>query len=276
VSERIDDVARRLRDEETAQNVAANTHLAWKRLRSPLVDTDIRSNYIMSVRFNKIVALLERDFGLRGKTILSCGCGSALYEIAFAKRGATIWAYDISDGMLEIARHNAKLHDAEINFFRSDELHLNSELDRVRLPQVDIFWGSSILHHLASPETFRQCMMNRVHSNSLAVFCEPVSSGLVNRIRKSSLNIYHQTQTEHETAWTLQEYKEYLRKVFLKVEFLYPLNMTAGIQKILKKFLPNESLDRASPYLLAADSVLSTIPGSRELFTWHITILAHN
>ena len=84
MSERIDEVVRRLRDEETAQNEAAKTHVAWKRLRSPLVDTNIHSNYIMSVRFNKLVALLERNFGLRGKTILSCGCGSALYEIAFA------------------------------------------------------------------------------------------------------------------------------------------------------------------------------------------------
>ena len=141
MSKRIDEVVRRLRDEEAAQNLAAKTHVAWKRLRSPLVDTNIHSNYIMSVRFNKLVALLEHDFGLRGKTILSCGCGSALYEIAFAKRGATIWAYDISDEMLEIASHNAKLHDAEINFFRSDELHLSSDLERIRLAQVDIFWG---------------------------------------------------------------------------------------------------------------------------------------
>ena len=220
MSEHIDEVVRRLRDEETAQNEAAKTHVAWKRLRSPLVDTNIHSNYIMSVRFNKIAALLERNFGLRGKTILSCGCGSALYEIAFAKRGATVWAYDISEGMLEIASHNAKLHNAEINFFKSHELRLSRDLDKVRLLQVDIVWGSSILHHLASPETFRQCILSRIHSNTIAVFCEPVSSGLVNTIRKSALNIYHHTQTEHETAWPLQEYKEYLLKIFRKVEFL--------------------------------------------------------
>jgi len=90
------EVVKRLQEGESEQDEAARKGAARARLDRPIIDTAIHSDYIMYVRFNEVVKLIARKFGLAGKTVLGCGCGGALYEIALAKHGAAVWAYDLS------------------------------------------------------------------------------------------------------------------------------------------------------------------------------------
>jgi 2-polyprenyl-3-methyl-5-hydroxy-6-metoxy-1,4-benzoquinol methylase len=267
------DIRKRLEGEEAEYDHAAKTHMAPIRKDHPFIDTVIRDNYIMSVRFNAMAELLERRFGIAGKTVLGCGCGGAYYEIALAKRGASVWAYDISSGMLDIARHNARIHDTQLRLFRSDELNLSQDLEKQGAPPIDIFWGASILHHLSSPSDFLQVMAQRGHEKSVAVFFEPVSNKIVDRVRNSSLNVLHKMQTEHEHVWTQEAYRAYLQGVFRNVELLYPLNAVGGLQKVMKTFLPNKLVDSGSRFALASDRMLGTV---LPRLTWHTTLLAYN
>ncbi len=66
--------------------------------------------------------------------ILDIGTGSGCIAIALAKELSTyeVWALDISDKALSIAKENAKLNHVNINFIQKDilkKIHLNTKFD---------------------------------------------------------------------------------------------------------------------------------------------------
>ena len=70
-------------------------------------------------RFQATVDILG---DVRGKTILDVGCGSGIYAIYFAQRGAEVTGIDFSQGMLSLARKNARNETCEIHFITDDFL----------------------------------------------------------------------------------------------------------------------------------------------------------
>ncbi|MBI5575901.1 MAG: class I SAM-dependent methyltransferase [Deltaproteobacteria bacterium] len=59
---------------------------------------------------------------VRGKSILDVGCGSGIYSIYFAGKGARVTGLDFSDNMIALARRNASEENCEVEFAGGDFL----------------------------------------------------------------------------------------------------------------------------------------------------------
>jgi 2-polyprenyl-3-methyl-5-hydroxy-6-metoxy-1,4-benzoquinol methylase len=70
-------------------------------------------------RFETTVGILG---DVAGKRILDVGCGSGVYAIHFAKRGAEVTGIDFSAPMLALAEKNAAREGCRIRFMRGDFL----------------------------------------------------------------------------------------------------------------------------------------------------------
>lgn len=55
---------------------------------------------------------------VKGKRILDCGCGAGLESASLAKRGAKVFACDVSESMIELARKNDET--GSVKFFQGD------------------------------------------------------------------------------------------------------------------------------------------------------------
>ncbi|MEO9511351.1 MAG: peptide chain release factor N(5)-glutamine methyltransferase [Flavobacteriaceae bacterium] len=106
--------------------------------------------------------------GSRDLNILDVGTGSGCIAIALARKlpNAKVYAMDVSEGALEVAKSNAELNQVEINFFRADILKL--ELQPKPKPKFDII--------VSNPPYVRELEKNEIKKNvkdyepSLALF----------------------------------------------------------------------------------------------------------
>jgi len=53
-------------------------------------------------------------------SVLDCGCGPGRHSIMFSRLGLDVGAFDIDEGMLKVARKNAKEARRKIRFFKAD------------------------------------------------------------------------------------------------------------------------------------------------------------
>ena len=76
----------------------------------------------------RLVELIEKETNLNsGTSILDMACGAGRHSIAFAKRGYTVTAVDLSQRLLAEAKKNATIAGVNINFILSDVLEFDSE-----------------------------------------------------------------------------------------------------------------------------------------------------
>jgi ubiquinone/menaquinone biosynthesis C-methylase UbiE len=68
-------------------------------------------------RFQATVDILG---DVRGKTVLDVGCGSGIYAIYFARKGAAVTGIDFSENMLALARKNAESENCKIDLIHDD------------------------------------------------------------------------------------------------------------------------------------------------------------
>jgi len=59
-----------------------------------------------------------------GDRVLDAGCGTGIYSLELAKRGAFVAGLDASSGMLELARAKAGRAGLNIDFVKADALHI--------------------------------------------------------------------------------------------------------------------------------------------------------
>lgn len=74
-----------------------------------------------------------------GAKILDVGCGSGIYAVYFAKRGAEVTGIDFSDPMLDLARRNAEEEGCRIRFIRGDFLRQALEPGYDHVLMIGIF-----------------------------------------------------------------------------------------------------------------------------------------
>jgi ubiquinone/menaquinone biosynthesis C-methylase UbiE len=88
------------------------------------------------------------DGEIKGKTVLDSGCGTGIFSIIFANRGAArVTGIDISEGSLGTARGlRDKFGLRNVDFRREDMLHLPFADD-----SFDIVWAWGTVHHTTDP-----------------------------------------------------------------------------------------------------------------------------
>lgn len=126
--------------------------------------------------FNKIFrkAIFERyDITFReaddvsGKTVLDVGCGSGVYSVDFARRGAArVVGIDFSENMLRIARHEAERHGVTE---RCEFIHANF-LDATLPREFDVAIAMGVFDYLPEPAPFLRKMASVTRGHLIASF----------------------------------------------------------------------------------------------------------
>lgn len=104
---------------------------------------------------------------VRGKSVLDFGCGHGMAAVVLARRGARVFAYDLSAAYLKEARTRAAANGVAAEWVRADGERLpfaDRSFDRV--------WGNAVLHHLDSHHACRE-LRRVLRPGGVAVFAEP-------------------------------------------------------------------------------------------------------
>ncbi len=95
--------------------------------------------------------ILSRMGSLVGKRVLDLGCGSGESAVYFAKKGAQVWACDISAKSVEITQKLAAHHGVTVDATVSAAEHLPYP-DQT----FDFVFANGVLHHVDIPPTLQE------------------------------------------------------------------------------------------------------------------------
>lgn len=107
---------------------------------------------------------------LEGREVLEIGCGTGIDSVLLASNGARVFAYDISEQAIEVAKKRAKANgfEKQITFRVAGEI---SQAYGER--KFDIIFGNAILHHL-DLNGFSDKLRAVLKEHGKCVFREPV------------------------------------------------------------------------------------------------------
>jgi ubiquinone/menaquinone biosynthesis C-methylase UbiE len=106
--------------------------------------------------FERYTITFERAGDVTGKEILDVGCGSGVYAVDFARRGARrVVGVDFSGNMLELARQEAERHQVadRCEFIQADFLELDLE------DKFDISIAMGVFDYVPDQVTFLRKMV---------------------------------------------------------------------------------------------------------------------
>ena len=106
--------------------------------------------------FERYTITFEQAGDVRGKKILDVGCGSGVYSVDFARRGAgRVVGVDFSGNMLELARQEAEQHRVadRCEFIQADFLALDRE------EKFDISIAMGVFDYVPDQVTFLRKMV---------------------------------------------------------------------------------------------------------------------
>ena len=119
---------------------------------------------------------------LHGKTVLDIGCGSGVYAVDFARRGARrVLGIDFSGSMLELARGEAATHGVAgaCEFRRADFTQADLKGER-----FDVVIAMGVFDYLPEPESFLKKMAELASQNGRLIASFPGHSIVRERARK--------------------------------------------------------------------------------------------
>jgi ubiquinone/menaquinone biosynthesis C-methylase UbiE len=141
-------------------------------------NTSIYSIGFMSSMFNDV---MDKIGDLEGQNVLETGCGSGWFTKILAKKGANIWAFDISAEAVNVTK--TLMH--ELGYDNSVKIDQMPAENMSYEPEMfDLVIGNAILHHLdlnlAVGEIFRV-----LKKGGKALFMEPLGHNqLINFYRR--------------------------------------------------------------------------------------------
>lgn len=117
--------------------------------------------------FERYTITFAQAGDVTGKSVLDIGCGSGIYAVDFARRGAKrVVGVDFSGNMLALAGQEAKAHGvaAVCDFIQADFLELD-------LPeQFDVSIAMGVFDYLPDPLTFLRKMVSVSSEKVIASF----------------------------------------------------------------------------------------------------------
>lgn len=152
------DEERWFHDRQAAQRAAAlgDDPAAWQ------VDEEVYLNHE-----SWLLPALSRLGEVAGCRVLDYGCGHGMAAVVLARRGAEMYAVDISAGYLAETSRRADANGVSVRCVQADGEALpfaNASFDRL--------WGHAILHHLHLPRAAAE-VARVLRPGGVAVFCEP-------------------------------------------------------------------------------------------------------
>jgi len=129
---------------------------------------------------------------LKGQKVLEVGCGAGRFTIPLLKRGFSLTASDISEGMID--RLNRSLEEkgqlaAQCRVIRSDF----EDLDVV---DQDAVIGFNVLHHLFDVSAFLKQAKHWLRPGGQIIFLEP-----------NAANILHALDSILDRGWKVEQHK---------------------------------------------------------------------
>lgn len=195
---------------------------------------------------------------VRGKTVLDFGCGSGENTVLLAQRGATVYAMDISELLMTVAKQRLA-----VNGVGSDVRFLCSSAYNLALADesVDIVFGIAILHHLDLSLAARE-VWRVLRKGGRAIFQEPVrNSKLMHRVR-AMIPYQAPDISPLERPLTDQELKDFAHgyTAYNSRAFMLPYVNLAQLLPITRNFVhPLYRLDRVILSRLPALSYYATV-----------------
>ncbi len=128
------------------------------------------------------------DDEVRGKSVLDAGCGSGVFSVIFAEKGAVATAMDASEKAIEAGKALKRERGAEgVEFLKADMLKLPFED-----ASFDIVWAWGTVHHTGRPtaaldELVRVLrddgtMLLALYRKTRLTFLHRVATGILSRI----------------------------------------------------------------------------------------------
>ncbi|HEY3417487.1 MAG TPA: class I SAM-dependent methyltransferase, partial [Armatimonadota bacterium] len=101
--------------------------------------------------------LLDELGVLPGQTLIDLGCGTGTFAIQAARRCARVYAADVSDAMLAVARRKADAAGVRNIYFAQEGFLTYAHPDA----PVDFLTSTAALHHL--PDFWKYTALRRIH-----------------------------------------------------------------------------------------------------------------
>lgn len=159
---------------------------------------------------------------VEGKKILEYGCGQGLYSVNLALLDAQVYAFDISEEMIRIAKLIAQNNGVTVRFSV-----VNGEKLAYRDGIFDLIWGTAILHHLNLDKAAYE--IHRVlKKKGAAIFIEPLGH---NPLCKLYRFFTPKKRTSTEKPLTFQNIQTF-REIFSEVSH-YEYQLLGGIATAL-------------------------------------------
>jgi 2-polyprenyl-3-methyl-5-hydroxy-6-metoxy-1,4-benzoquinol methylase len=117
--------------------------------------------------FERYTITFEQAGDVTAKKILDVGCGSGIYSVDFARRGAAhVVGVDFSGNMLELARQEAERHQVadRCEFIQADFLELNLE------DKFDISIAMGVFDYVPDQVTFLRKMVELTTDKVIVAF----------------------------------------------------------------------------------------------------------
>lgn len=132
---------------------------------------------------------------LRDKRVLELGCGSGDYTVMLARRGARVWASDISGEALETTRLRARVNGVE-NRIRL--VLANADALPFLDGHFDLVFGFGVLHHIdiatTAPEVRRV-----LRAGGCALFREPLGENPLLEWARAHVPYRHKNRSPNES-----------------------------------------------------------------------------
>jgi len=153
---------------ERFEQEAEAFHAIYRLDRSPLARWFDR--IFRKAIFQRYEMAFDLAGDVRGKSVLDIGCGSGVYVVDFARRGARrVVGLDFSERMLDLARREIELHGVgEVCELRNEDF-LEAPVDEI----FDVSIAMGVFDYVSDPVPFLRKMVSLTREQVIASFPAP-------------------------------------------------------------------------------------------------------